>query len=78
MGKIINGVPNWAVYAGGAFAVYWFFFRGETFGEPILGVVRAKTERERYLQTRLRVGAGRGRLVGSEWERVDPEGRRIT
>ena len=71
MGKIINGVPNWAVYAGGAFAVYWFFFRGETFGEPILGVVRAKTERERYLAQRARVAGGRGQLVGSEWHRVE-------
>ena len=41
MGKIINGVPNWAVYAGGAFAVYWFFFReGATFNEPVLSVQR--------------------------------------
>ena len=78
MGKIINGVPNVVVYAGGAFAIYWFFFRGgSTFDEPILGVVRAKTESERYLAQRARAGR-RGQLIGSEWERVDPQGRRIT
>jgi len=27
MGKIISGVPNIVVYAGGAFAIYWFFIR---------------------------------------------------
>ena len=52
MGKIINGVPNWAVYAGGAFAVYWFFFRDDATYIPIQAGIRARTERERYLAAR--------------------------
>ena len=27
MAQIVSGVPNVVVYAGGAFAIYWFFIR---------------------------------------------------
>ena len=27
MAQIISGVPNVVIFAGGAFAVYWFFIR---------------------------------------------------
>jgi len=27
MAQIISGIPNVVVFAGGAFAVYWFFIR---------------------------------------------------
>ena len=27
MAQIISGVPNIVIFAGGAFAVYWFFIR---------------------------------------------------
>ena len=58
MGKVINGVPNWVLIAGGAFAVYYFFIRegGPTFKEPILAQVRGKTERDRYLAHQMRAG----------------------
>ena len=61
MGKIINGVPNWAVYAGGAFAVYWFFFREDATWVPSQSRVRVRTERERYLAAR---EAGIGSAAG--------------
>ena len=49
---LVKGVPDIVIYAGGAFAIYYFFIRGpgETFKEPILGRMRARTERERMLK----------------------------
>ena len=52
---IVKGVPDIVIYAGGAFAIYYFFIRengGETFKEPILGNIRARMERERMLKAR--------------------------
>ena len=50
---IVKGVPDIVIYAGGAFAIYYFFIReAETFKEPILGHIRARTERERMLKAR--------------------------
>ena len=52
---LVKGVPDIVIYAGGAFAIYYFFIRGkdgETFKEPILGRMRARTERERMLKAR--------------------------
>ena len=48
---LVKGVPDIVIYAGGAFAIYYFFILpGETFKEPVLGRMRSRTERERFLK----------------------------
>ena len=45
---IVKGVPDIVIYAGGALAVYFIFFRED----PIVKVqagMRARTEREKFL-----------------------------
>ena len=46
---IVKGVPDIVIYAGGAFAVYYFFIREDQTLAPIQPQLRARTQREKYL-----------------------------
>ena len=60
---IVKGVPDIVIYAGGAFAIYYFFIReAETLPPAALAQMRARTQRERYLKAK-----GGGARFKGQW-----------